>query len=455
MVNIVLCGGSGTRLFPLSRALMPKQFLKLFEEESLFQKTIKRNSEICNENFIVSNDSQYFIANDQLEEVGFKNQKFLLETVGRNTAPAIALASFALPKDTIVLVTPSDHLIKNEKEYESVVKKAKELAESDFLVTFGIAPTYPEIGYGYIEAEGFNVKSFKEKPNIKLAKEYLKKGNYYWNSGMFCFKVSLFLEELKKYSPDIYEKSKIAYENAKKDNLIRIKLSDMEAIREDSIDYAVMERSDRVKVVPSDIDWNDVGSFDSLYSELDMDSDGNTLSDSINLNSKNNLIISNKKVSTIDVEDLIIVNSDDFLLVSKKGSSQKIKDVVAKLKKENSELANTHVEVHRPWGKYQVLEEANGYKIKKIIVKPKKRLSLQKHYHRNEHWIVVNGTAKVSVDDRETLVRSNESTYIQMGKTHRLENPGIIDLVMIEVQVGEYLGEDDIVRIEDDFERKG
>ncbi len=453
MTNVILCGGSGTRLFPLSRSLMPKQFLKIFNGVSLFQKTLKRNQKSCKNSYIVSNDSQYFIAQDQIEELGLKSQNFLLEPIGRNTAPAIALASFGVHRDTILLVTPSDHLIKNQEEYEKVLLKAKELARKNFLVTFGIKPTYPETGYGYIEADEFNVKSFKEKPNIELAKDYLERGNFFWNSGMFCFKAGVFLDELKKHSPRIYETSKIAYERVKSDNLVRVKLENMQNIPEDSIDYAVLEKSDRVKVVPADINWNDVGSFDSLYSELDKDDDKNTLSDSINLNSKNNLIISKKRVATIDINGLIIVDSGDFLLVSKKGSSQKVKEVVKKLKDENSTLPNIHLEVHRPWGIFQTLEESGNYKIKKIIVKPKKRLSLQKHFHRNEHWIVVSGTATVRVDDREFLLRSNESTYIQMGKIHRLENSGVIDLVMIEVQVGQYLGEDDIVRVEDDFKR--
>jgi mannose-1-phosphate guanylyltransferase len=456
MINIILCGGSGTRLWPISRTLMPKQFVKLFDDSSLFQLTVDRNSKVCESQYIVSNAEQYFLASDQLEEMDKQNNRYLLEPVGRNTAPAIALACLSLDYDDIVLITPSDHLIKDEKEYKKVVARAKELASSDYLVTFGIKPTYAETGYGYIEADGEDVESFKEKPSIDVATEYLNAGNYYWNSGMFCFKAGLFLDELKKYSSDIYEASKKALENIKdSDNLLRVKHEDMLNIPEDSIDYAVMEKSSRVKVVPSDIDWSDLGSFDALYEELDKDSSGNTKNDNhISIDSKNNLIYGdNRKIATVDVDDLIVVDTADALLISKKGSSQKVKNVVTRLKEENSNLHNIHLTGHRPWGTYTVLEDKSGYKIKRIVVKSKKRLSLQKHYHRNEHWVVISGSATVTVNDKTSIVNPNESTYIKAGDVHRLANDGILPLVIIEVQVGEYTGEDDIVRIEDDYER--
>jgi len=457
MTNIILCGGSGTRLWPISRKLMPKQFVKLFDNKSLFQKTVERNRTVCEKQFIVSNQDQYFLALDQLEELDVKNSTYLLEPIGRNTAPAIALACMGLDLDEIVLVSPSDHLIKDQEAYKKVVLKAKELAKSDNLVTFGITADYPEIGYGYIEAIGENVKSFKEKPDLKRAKEYVKAGNYYWNSGMFCFKAGVFLKELQKYSPKIYETCKVAYENTQQiaNNQLRITHELMNKIPSDSIDYAVMEKSNKVKVVPSDIAWSDLGSFDALYEELPKDKDGNTQnSNHISINSKNNLIISyEKKIATIDIEELIIVDTPDALLISKKGSSQKVKKVVEKLKESDSELTDVHTLVHRPWGSYEVLLSHDKYKIKRIIVKPAKRLSLQKHFHRNEHWIVVSGTATVTVGDNVKLVRPNESTYIKMGEVHRLENEGKIPVVLIEAQVGEYTGEDDIVRIEDDFKR--
>ncbi len=478
MTNIILCGGSGTRLWPLSRTLMPKQFVKLFENESLFQKTVARNRKACDAQFIVSNAEQYFLAVDQIEELSIPDYhaNYLLEPVGRNTAPAIALACFALDADEVVLVTPSDHLIKDEKAYLAAVEKAKRLAETDQLVTFGITPQYPETGFGYIEAEtqasveseGLSVKSFKEKPDLETAKSYLEENvalstqhlaqKFYWNSGMFCFKAGVFLDELKSYSPAIYEASLAAFDSAKHDEMVRIGHEAMMAIPEDSIDYAVMEKSSKVKVIPSDIAWSDLGSFDALYEELPHDENGNAVSSLLDLklianNSRDNLIISEKKVAAIDVDDLIIIDTADALLISRKGSSQKVKEVVAELKARNSELPNIHVTAHRPWGTYTILDEADGYKVKRIVVKPGKRLSLQKHYHRSEHWIVVSGTATVTRGTEEYLVRANESTYIPMGELHRLENVGKIPLVMIEAQVGEYVGEDDIVRISDDFKR--
>jgi mannose-1-phosphate guanylyltransferase len=462
MTNIILCGGSGTRLWPISRTLMPKQFVKLFFEEgveennshSLFQLSVIRNAKICDKQLIVSNAEQYFLAMDQLGELQKSGSNYLLEPIGRNTAPAIALACFALDTEEIVLVTPSDHLIKNETEYQKVVFGARELARKGFLVTFGITPTSAQTGYGYIEADrdkvngearesalGQDVKAFHEKPESETAKKYVKAGNYYWNSGMFCFKAGAFLEELKKYAPEIYKASKEAYANASvEDALTRIKYDDMLHIPEDSIDYAVMEKSDKVKVVPSEIDWSDVGSFDALAEELPND-----------LN--NNLVISNKTVKTIDIQDCIIVDTEDALLVCQKGSSQKVKEIVSQLKNEGSELPNIHLTGHRPWGTYTVLEDNEGYKIKRIEVKPGRRLSLQKHYHRNEHWIVLSGSATVTIEERIFIVNPNESTYIKAGSVHRLENKGKLPLVIIEVQVGEYTGEDDIIRIEDDFRR--
>ncbi|MDN5130751.1 mannose-1-phosphate guanylyltransferase/mannose-6-phosphate isomerase [Aliarcobacter butzleri] len=456
MTNIILCGGNGTRLWPISRTLLPKQFVKLFLNKSLFQLTVERNSKICKSQLIVSNAEQYFLALDQLEELEKTNNKYLLEPVGRSTAPAIALACMALEYDEIVLVTPSDHLIKDEKEYEKVLDKAKKLANDNKLVTFGITPTFAETGFGYIESiNEFDVKAFHEKPNFETATSYLEAGNYYWNSGMFCFKAGIFLDELKKYSLEIYNQSMNAFNNASKDEIIRVKHEDMMIIPEDSIDYAVMEKSNIVKVIPSNISWSDLGSFDALFEELLKDDNGNTQNPNhISIDSKNNLIYGNERIiATVDVEDLIIIDTGDALLVSKKGSSQKVKKIVEKLKETNSQLHNIHLTGHRPWGTYTILEESNGYKIKRIEVKPGKRLSLQKHFHRNEHWIVVSGTATVTVGNNKYYVRPNESTYIKMGEIHRLENEGKIPVVLIEAQVGEYTGEDDIVRIDDDFKR--
>ena len=459
MTNIILCGGSGTRLWPISRALMPKQFIKLFNDESLFQLTLKRNRTTCDTYLIVSNAEQYFLASDQMDElktsIKDKKNKFLLEPVGRNTAPAIALACLALDKEEIVLVSPSDHLIKDEEAYARVIKEATHLALNNNLVTFGITPEFAETGFGYIEADGQDVKAFKEKPNKETALEYLEAGNYYWNSGMFCFKAGVFLEELEKYSPDIYTASLQAHINIDNSTLMRVAYDDMNAIPEDSIDYAVMEKSDRVKVVASSIGWSDLGSFDALAQEYEKDENGNTIDKQlIAMNSNENFVYSSDRMITLaDVDDLIIVDTPDALLVSRKGSSQKIKNIVQELKGRESELHHIHLTAHRPWGTYTILEESQNYKIKRIVVKPGKRLSLQKHFHRSEHWIVVSGTAVVIIGDKQKLVKANESTYIPMGEMHRLENPGKIDVVLIEAQVGDYLGEDDIIRIEDDFKR--
>ncbi len=455
MTNIILCGGSGTRLWPISRTLMPKQFVKLFEDKSLFQLTVQRNSKLCDSQFIVSNTEQYFLALDQLEELQKNNNKYLLEPIGRNTAPAIALACMSLPKDEIVLVTPSDHLIKDETEYKKVLDQAKELAEDDNLVTFGITPSFAETGFGYIEANELDVKYFHEKPNLQTAQNYLDAGNYYWNSGMFCFKAGVFLDELKRYSPLVYETSLKALNNTSSDNnMIRIKHDDMIAIPEDSIDYAVMEKSQKVKVVPSDINWSDVGSFDALFEELPKDKNNNTINKNhISIDSKNNFIYGDERcIATVDIENLIIVDTGDALLISKKGSSQKVKQVVSEIKK-TTQLHNIHLTGHRPWGTYTILEDSDGYKIKRIEVKSNKRLSLQKHKYRNEHWIVVSGTATVTINDKIFTLNQNESTYIKAGDIHRLENKTDKPLIIIEAQVGSYTGEDDIERLEDDYAR--
>ena len=454
MTNIILSGGSGTRLWPISRTLMPKQFANLFNSHSLFMMCYERNSSLCEKTLVVSNEQQYFLALDQLESVSARNVKFLLEPIGRNTAPAIALACLSLEYDEIVFVTPSDHLIRDEIAYKNSVLRAQEYAEHGFLVTFGIKPKDVNTGYGYIEASGEDVLRFHEKPDLTTAQSYVEAGNFYWNSGMFIFKAGVFLNELKAQSPEIYDACVLAYDKSSPNHPFRIKLEYMQKIPADSIDCAVMERTSLAKVVPADIGWSDLGSFDSLDDELPKDTNGNTINEkNISLNSKNNLIInSDRIIATIDVDDLNIVDTRDALLICKKGSSQKVKQVAELLK--NSDLIHTHVTTHRPWGSYTVLENESGYKIKRIVVRPGKRLSLQKHYHRNEHWIVVSGTATVTIGERNFLLRENESTFIKMGEIHRLENEGKIPVVLIEAQVGSYTGEDDIVRIEDDFNRE-
>lgn len=467
MINIILSGGSGSRLWPLSRTKLPKQFVRLFDNQSLFQKTLLRNASLCNSTLVVTNTEQYFLALDQLENlqkstVSSLKARFLLEPVGRNTAPAIALACLSLNEDDVVFVTTSDHLVKNQPAYEAAVKKAKTLAEQGFLVTFGIQPTYAETGFGYIEAKGNDVLSFKEKPDSLTAQAYLEQGNYYWNSGMFCFKAGVFLEELKQHSPDIYAASvKALADEDLQQATLKVQQQPMLDIPANSIDYAVMEKSTKVKVVPCDIGWSDLGSYDSLYDEVKTADEDNAIllrgedaQPPININSQNNLVVArDRQIILIDIENLLVVDTADALLISKKGSSQKVKEVVELLKVDHPELTEIHRLAHRPWGTYEVLIDSNQYKVKRIVVKPGQKLSLQKHYHRNEHWVVVSGTASVTVDDDVFLVRPNESTYIKMGQVHRLENLGKIDLVMIEVQLGEYTGEDDIVRLDDIYFR--
>jgi mannose-1-phosphate guanylyltransferase len=456
MQVVILCGGSGTRLWPISRTLYPKQFVKLFQNESLFQKTLRRNATLAADVTVVINQEQYFMGLDQLEELKLAGKRcFILEPVGRNTAPAIAMAALAADPDEVMLVVPSDHLIEKEEAYQAAVKQAVELAMQGQLVTFGIKPGYAETGYGYIEARGFDVLSFKEKPDLATAQSYLAAKNYFWNSGMFCFKARTFLEELKAHSPDIYEQSVRTFNNARTDVAIRLNKEDMQAVRSESIDYAVMEKSTKVKVVPADIGWSDLGSFDSLYEALPKDQHGNTEAQNvIHLGSKNNLVITGKRlVSTIDLEDLMIIDSADALVVAKKGSTQKVKELVAEVKKLAPEMANVHTTAHRPWGSYTVLDDEQDYKVKQIRVRPGAKLSLQYHHHRSEHWIVVRGVATVTVGDKTFELKQNESTYIPKEAHHRLANHQQEDLILIEAQVGTYLGEDDIVRLQDDYKR--
>lgn len=459
MINIILCGGSGTRLWPLSRELMPKQFIRLFENKSLYQQTIERNIRLCDSILIVSHKEQFYLALDQCLPYG-ENFKFILEAQAKNTAPAVMLASLTLSDEDIVLVTPSDHLISNLEQYTACVKKAHKLAEKGFLVTFGIKPTKPHTGYGYIESENnIDVKMFHEKPNLETAQQYLASSNFYWNAGIFCFKVKTIKEEFQKYNQELYKQILNVFKQCeiKSENVLQTTenaLKDLPAI---SIDYALFEKSQKIKVVPCNFGWNDLGNFDSLSEVYKKNEDGNSLlGNVISINSKNNFIVNNhnpkKIIATVDVNDFIIVDTADALLIANKGSSEKVKNIVSQVK-EIGEQYRVHNKVYRPWGNYTVLEDQAGYKIKMIEVNPGKRLSLQKHFHRNEHWIVLSGTATVQINDTKTLVRPNESIYIKMGELHRLSNEGIIPIVMIEAQVGEYTEEDDIVRFDDDFIR--
>lgn len=456
MKTVILCGGSGTRLWPLSRSLYPKQFYPLFEGHSLFQRTIQRNVGHTDEFIIVVNSEQFFMAQDQFEALKLRTPaRFILEPEGRNTAPAIALAALCVTSQDVLLVVPSDHLIQNLTAFQQATKSAETIAKDGQLVTFGIKPTHPETGFGYIECDGANVKRFKEKPDLKTAQEYVASGRFYWNSGMFCFKAGVYLDNLKRSAPEVHDRSVHAFEAAKTTSPIRIDANHMKQIPSDSIDYAVMEKATGIKMVPTDMGWSDLGSFDALYDALPKDEEQNTVQKNLlKISSQGNLVVAGDRlIALIDVHDLLVVDTPDALLISHKGSSQKVKDVVGQLKQSRPQLTHVHTTAHRPWGSYTVLEDNPGFKVKRIVVKPGARLSLQKHARRSEHWVVVEGRAVVTIGEKVITLNTNESTYIPKGEVHRLENKEKQDLILIEAQVGDYLGEDDIVRLVDDYKR--
>jgi len=469
MVSLILCGGNGTRLWPISRENMPKQFLKLFDDESLFQQTILRNQRYSDKLMIVSNAQQFFIANDQVEELNLNDASpsFIVEAIGRDTAAAIAFGAFMLDEDEICFVSPSDHIIKDNDKYKSMLVSAKKGAREGNIVLFGIEPSNAATGYGYIEAhrsneEILNVKAFKEKPDLQTAQKYLQvnanndvESEYFWNSGMFMFQAGVYLEELKKHSLEIYETSYNAYKNAKNGDFLQLRAEDMAKIPDVSIDYAVMEKSDKIKVIKSAIEWRDVGDFDSLGKIFEKDENGNTENNQlVSRNSKNNFVFGRyKTIALNEVNDMIIVETPSALLISKKGASQNVKELVKLVKEKNEEFVKFGRKVYRPWGNFTNIHIDAAFKVKTLVVRPGKRLSSQKHMHRSEHWVVVKGTATVELDNKEFILRPNESTYIPIGTKHRLSNFGKISLEIVEVQVGEYLEEDDIIRFEDDFGR--
>lgn len=467
MVVSILCGGSGTRLWPISRELMPKQFASLIGQDSLFKLTLERNARLLSPNDslqVITNDKHYFLALDEAKQAGIKVQSFILESIAKNTAAALTFAALLIAKtnpNEVILTLPSDHIIHDFESYKKCVENAVKLAKQGNIITFGIKPTSPHTGYGYIQlkdSKSNEVCGFHEKPDLKTAQKYVKNGGYFWNSGMFCYKANVLLDEMKKYAKEIYNACVKAFDKSLKDSnsseFLRLDKDLSEKIPELSIDYALMEKTSKLKMIVGEFVWNDVGSFDSLDSEYKKDENGNAKTCEMEcIDSKNNLVLAHKNVAMIGVNELVVVDTNDALLIAKKGQTQDVKKIVSTLNERGSELTKIHNTAYRPWGSYSVLLDSPSYKLKQILVKPKQRLSLQKHFHRNEHWIIVSGSAIVQVGEREIFLKANESTYIPMGEVHRLTNPGLIDLVMIEVQVGEYLGEDDIVRISDDYSR--
>ncbi|HXH29911.1 MAG TPA: mannose-1-phosphate guanylyltransferase/mannose-6-phosphate isomerase [Bacteriovoracaceae bacterium] len=453
---VILSGGNGSRLWPLSRTHYPKQFVNLVGKNSLFQEAILRNTPLASSVTVSVNQQHYFLAADQVEDLALPTDvSFILEPVGKNTAPALALAALWSEPEEIILAVPSDHVILNTAAYGNAVARASDLARQEKIVTFGVVPVSAETGYGYIKTDGEEVLAFKEKPDLVTAQEYFSSGNYLWNSGMFCFRAKVFLEKLKLHSPQLYQQCSITYENAKKGVNLRPRLEDMSLIGSESIDYALLEKASDMAVVHANFQWSDLGSFDSLRDFFPTDLQGNTKAPNIiNLNSKNNFILGQSRlITTIDVEDLMIIETPDAMLVTKKGSSQRVRELVTEVNRSNSDLTTQHPKAHTPWGTYTVLLNDVGHKVKKLVVRPQARLSLQYHNHRSEHWIVVSGTATVTVDDKTFELNSNESTFVAKGVTHRIENFQKVDLVIIETQIGDHVHEDDIVRVEDDYFR--
>lgn len=471
LIPTILCGGAGSRLWPVSRELHPKPFIRLTDGQSLLQKAWLRGAVLPNvvEMLTVTNRELFFKTADEYREVASGNQKnltnnFILEPFGRNTAPAIAAAALQVAanygEEALLLVLAADHLITDQPAFTKAVEHATQMAAQGKLVTFGIRPEAPETGYGYIEADGNTVLRFVEKPGLEKAMEYVDSGHYLWNSGMFCFSAGALLDEMAKYCPEILTATRSCIEQSRKVEgqgftQIELEPETFSKVPDDSIDYAVMEKSRNVAVVPCNIGWSDIGSWVALGDLVKADTQGNRIKGEALLHDVRNCYIqsSNRIVGVLGTSNLIIVDTPDALLVADRNRAQDVKHLYTALKVHGHKTHKLHRTVHRPWGAYTVLEEGPRFKIKRIEVKPGASLSLQMHHHRSEHWVVVSGVAKVVNGEQDFFVATNESTYIPAGHKHRLENPGILPLIMIEVQSGEYLGEDDIVRFSDQYGR--
>ena len=475
IVPVLLSGGSGTRLWPLSRETHPKQFQPLVGEGSLLQATWRRIEALpgIGAPIVVANEEHRFMVAEQLRQLGVAPAALLLEPVGRNTAPAIAVAALqamAGGADPLLLVLPSDHVIRDVPAFHAAVRAATAAAGQGALVTFGIVPAGPETGYGYIKGVGpegpptggaaaggvRGVERFVEKPDLATAQAYVASGDYFWNSGMFLFRASRFLAELQRFAPAMVAAATAALAGAKRDaDFLRLDRAAFEACPADSIDYAVMEKTDAAAVLPINVGWNDVGSWSARGEIADQDPDGNAHhGDVIALGCRNTLAWGGRRlVSLLGLEDVIVVDTDDALLVASRDQVQQVKDIVSRLKADKRPEASVHRKVYRPWGSYDGVDSGERFQVKRIVVKPGAALSLQMHHHRAEHWIVVSGSARVTCDDKVFILGENQSTYIPLGSKHRLENPGKMPLELIEVQSGSYLGEDDIVRFEDVYGR--
>ena len=466
IIPVILSGGSGTRLWPLSRKHYPKQFISLVNQTTLFQDTILRLPEDMAEPIIICNEEHRFLVAEQLRQIGKKSNNIILEPIGKNTAPAITLAALKLTinnKDPVLFVLPADHSIQNKEAFHESIIIAETLAKQKKLVTFGVRPSQPETGYGYIEVDNektdkyYNINSFREKPTKKNAKKYQESNNYYWNSGMFMFKASVYLDELEKFEPKILDACKKCFQNEHKDlDFIRLNEEEFFQCPEKSIDYAIMERTTNSVVVPLKADWTDVGSWTMLSNLNIKDSKGNVSKDDVLLEEvRDTFIYSSKRlISAIGVSGLVIIDTPDALLIADKKYTQNINNIVKKLEKNKRSEVDNHRQVLRPWGYYDLIDSGDGFQVKRILVNPRAQLSLQKHKFRSEHWIVIKGIAQVKSGEKVFEVKENQSTYIPQGTVHRLGNNGDTPLEIIEIQTGSYLGEDDIIRLEDDYERK-